>query len=114
MTFYFWESMAIRRRSRRKRGLFDSMIGTGLEKPMPRGLVPPRECYQRGGTKYEIRLGRKIPRTLVLSKPGLPLYLRFARLGGWWWVLKVSEFLGYLFGLKYDIIYGVAEGTNHS
>ena len=24
----------------------------------------------------------KIPRTLVLSKPCLPLYLRFARLGG--------------------------------
>jgi hypothetical protein len=48
---------------------------------------------------------------LVLSKPGLPLYLRFARLGGWWWwVLKVSEFWGYLSGPKYDIIYGVAEG----
>ena len=50
-----------------------------MKKSMPRGLVPSRECYQRGGTKYEIRLGRKIPRTLVLSKPGLPLYLRFAR-----------------------------------
>jgi hypothetical protein len=28
-----------------------------MKKPMPRGLVPPRECYQRGGTKYE-----KVPR----------------------------------------------------